>query len=64
VPAKDSLNNFRVVQLRATVDGETIFFTADEATALGVKAGDAVRAVPLSVRERNPMQMRRSAARA
>jgi arginine N-succinyltransferase len=63
VPAKDHLNNFRVAQLRAAVSGETIIFAADEAAALGVKAGDAVRAVPLSVRERNPMQMRRSAAR-
>lgn len=64
VPAKDDLNNFRVVQLRAAIDGEAIFLSADDAAALGVKAGDAVRAVPLSVRERNPMQMRRSAARA
>jgi arginine N-succinyltransferase len=64
VPAKDHLNNFRVMQLRATVSGETISFTADEALALGVKQGDAVRAVPLSVRERNPMRMRRNAVRA
>ncbi len=64
VPAKNHLTDFRVAQLRAAMSGETIIFAADEAAALGVKAGDAVRAVPLSVRERNPMQMRRSAARA
>jgi arginine N-succinyltransferase len=63
LPAKDHLTDFRVAQLRAAVSGETIIFAADEAAALVVKAGDAVRAVPLSVRERNPMQMRRSATR-
>lgn len=64
VPEKNQLNNFRVTQLRASVDGETIFLSADDALALGVEHNDAVRAVPLSVRERNPLRMRRSAARA
>jgi arginine N-succinyltransferase len=64
VPAKNHLTDFRVVQLRATINEETISFSADEASALGVREGDTVRAVPSSVRERNPMQMRRSAARA
>ncbi len=64
VPAKTDLNRFRVAQMRASVVDEMISISANDALSLGVIAGDAVRAVPLSVRERNPMQVRRSAAHA
>ena len=64
VPAKDCLNDFRVAQTRASVVHETITISANEALSLGVNSGDPIRAVPLSVRERNPMQMRRSAVHA
>ncbi len=64
VPAKDCLNDFRVAQMRANVVNDAITMSANEALSLGVNSGDTVRAVPLSVRERNPMQMRRSAVNA
>jgi arginine N-succinyltransferase len=59
VPAKDQLSKFRVAQMRANVEGEAILLNEDDVRGLGVGEGDSVRAVPLSVRERNPMRMRR-----
>lgn len=64
VPTKDCLKHFRVAQMSTSVVNEMISISTNEALSLGVNAGDVVRAVPLSVRERNPMQTRRNAAHA
>ncbi len=47
-----SLDGFRVLLARATPQGEVFPLSAEQCAVLGVKPGDAVRAVPLSPRDR------------
>ena len=47
-----SLAGFRVLLVRGTPQGESFALSAEQCAALGVKLGDAIRAVPLSPKDR------------
>jgi arginine N-succinyltransferase len=62
VPAADAvvqlvsnvgLSNYRATLIAAAPVGDTLSISSEAATALGVVAGDEVRAVPLSVSDRH-----------
>ena len=50
--ANTSLENFRVLLVRALPSGESFRLSAVQAAALGVKSGESVRGVPLSPKDR------------
>lgn len=62
-PARGEEHKFRATLMRARVEGDVISLHRQQAAALGLAADAMVRAVPLSVRDRNPLRARRAAAK-